>query len=292
MAGVTERRGASRASPLGAVKGATALVLSSHPVPTAAVTTMTVALAAGAGNDLGTCLLVGVAVLSGQLSIGWSNDAIDARRDLAVGRTDKPVALGALSTRVVALAAAVALVVTVPTSLALGWRAGLAQLVVVASGWAYNVGLKSTVWSWAPFATAFGALPAVATLALSGHPWPAWWALLAGALVGVSAHLGNVLPDLPEDAATGVRGLPHRLGATATAALGLLAALAAGVLVVLGPPGAPPWWSWLGLVVAAAVTGAAFVVVRRRPSSEAAFYATMLVAAIGVALLAASPAFP
>lgn len=266
--------------------------MSSHPVPTLAVTTMTVALAAGAGNDAPTCVLVGVAVLSGQLSIGWSNDAIDVRRDIAVGRADKPVARGSVSPRTVAVAALLGLVVTVPASLALGWRAGLAQLVLVASGWSYNLGVKSTVWSWLPFVPGFGALPAVATLALSDPTWPSWWALAAGGLVGVSAHLGNVLPDLAEDDATGVRGLPHLLGPGWTARLGLLAALLAGVLVVLGAAGSPLWWSWLGLAAAAAISVAAFVVVRRRPSSEAAFYATMLVAAIGVALLAGSPAFP
>ena len=31
-------------------------------------------------------------MLAGQLSVGWSNDACDAARDIAAGRTDKPVA--------------------------------------------------------------------------------------------------------------------------------------------------------------------------------------------------------
>ena len=253
---------------------------------------MTVALAAGAGNGAGTCLLVALAVFAGQLSIGWSNDAVDARRDAAVGRTDKPVAhrdghaphgRDRGSTRAGR---------HVPASLALGWRAGCAQLIGVTCGWAYNLGLKSTVWSWLPFAIAFAALPAVATYALPDPVAPPWWALAAGALIGVSAHLGNVLPDLAEDDATGVRGLPHRLGATVTAASGLAAAFGAGALVVVAPAGRPPWWAWLGLAAAALVAVAAFGVVRRRPSSEAAFYATMAVAAIGVALLAASPSFP
>lgn len=269
-----------------------ALALSSHPVPTVAVTVMTVGLAAGAGNHVETCLLVGVAVVSGQLSIGWSNDAIDARRDAAVGREDKPVAAGSVSPRLVAAAAIVGLLVTVPASLALGWRAGLAQLVLVTSGWVYNVVAKSTVWSWLPFVPGFGAVPAVATLALPDPVWPGWWALIAGALVGVSAHLGNVLPDLEDDRVTGVRGLPHLLGATGSAVVGLVSALLAGVAVVLGPAGAPSWWSWAGLAAAGAVAAVAFVVVDRRPSSEAAFYATMVVAAIGVGLLAASPSFP
>jgi len=269
-----------------------ALALASHPVPTVAVTTMTVALAAGAGNDAGTCMLVALAVFAGQLSIGWSNDAVDARRDAAVGRTDKPVALGTVTPRTVATAAALALVVTIPASRGLGWQAGCAQLIGVTCGWAYNLGLKSTVWSWLPFAIAFGALPAVATYALPDPVAPPWWAPAAGALLGVSAHLGNVLPDLADDDATGVRGLPHRLGATVTAASGLAAAFGAGALVVIAPDGRPRWWAWLGLAAAALIAVVAFGVVRRRPSSEAAFHATMAVAAIGVVLLAASPSFP
>ncbi len=268
------------------------LVLSGHPLPTIAVTGMTVALAGGAGNTLSTGVLVGLAVLSGQLSIGWSNDLIDARRDRLVGRTDKPVATGLIPPRVVGAAVLLAVLVTVVSSVLLGWRAGLAQLVLVGSGWAYNVALKATLWSWLPFVTGFGAVPAVATFALPAHPWPAWWSLAAGGLIGVAAHLGNVLPDLAEDDATGVRGLPHRLGAAATAVIGLVAALASAALVVLAPPGAPSSRDVIGLTAAAAVAVAGLVLVRRKPSSEAAFHSTMAIAAIGVVMLAMSPSFP
>ena len=67
-------------------------------------------------------------------------------------------------------------------------------------------GLKATVWSWAPYAVCFGLLPAVVTLSLPGSPRPAWWAMAAGALLGVGAHLANVLPDLEDDRATASAG--------------------------------------------------------------------------------------
>ncbi|MDX6211736.1 MAG: heme o synthase, partial [Frankiales bacterium] len=53
--------------------------------------------------------------------------------------------------------------------------------------------------------------------------------------LGVGAHFANVLPDLADDATTGVVGLPHRLGRTGSAftAAGLL--LAATVTLALGP---------------------------------------------------------
>jgi len=266
-----------------------ALLLACHPVPTIAVTAMATALVASADNAAATVVVAAVAVLAGQLSIGWSNDLIDVRRDRAAGRTDKPLAAGKVAPRQVTVATAVALAATVAVSVALGWRAGAAQLVVVACGWAYNTGLKSTPLSPVPFFVAFGALPAVATFARPDHPWPPWWALLAGGLIGVAAHFGNVLPDLSDDAATGVEGLPHRVGRFPSAATASLCAVAAAVVAVWGAD--PPWvWGGLALVVAVVLAGAGLVAVRRRPGSEAAFYTTMAVAALGVSLITATSA--
>ena len=128
--------------------------------PTVAVTVFAIAMAAGADAPAATTALVGAAVLAGQLSVGWSNDWIDADRDAAVGRTDKPVGAGRLAVATVRTAALSAAAACVVLSLALGWRAGLVHLATVASAWAYNVRLKSTVWSWAPYAFSFGFLPA------------------------------------------------------------------------------------------------------------------------------------
>ena len=48
-----------------------------------------------------TCVLLAAALLTGQLSIGWCNDAVDRGRDVAAGRTDKPLAVGTLGVRTV-----------------------------------------------------------------------------------------------------------------------------------------------------------------------------------------------
>jgi len=40
---------------------------------------------------------VTIAVLLGQLSIGWQNDWTDAERDRAAGRADKPISAGEIS---------------------------------------------------------------------------------------------------------------------------------------------------------------------------------------------------
>ena len=210
------------------------LLAAAHPGPAFAVTVLAGLLGVAVGLGPGDAALVVAAVLTGQLSIGWSNDLVDAPRDRAVGRTDKPLATGALDEQVVRVACAVAVLATVPLSLLCGLVAGPVQLVTVASGWAYNLGLKATAWSWAPYAVAFGALPAFVSLVDNPSDLPPWWMVVAGALLGVGAHLVNVLPDLADDAATGVRGMPHRLGARGSSALAAGVLVSATLVIVLG----------------------------------------------------------
>ncbi len=219
-----------------------ALVAAAHPAPAVAVTVLTALLAVAAGHSLGSGALVVAAVATGQLSIGWSNDLIDAGRDRRVGRTDKPVATGAVAAPTVRVATVLALLACVGLSLACGWRAGLVHLGLgVASGWAYNLGLKRTVWSAVPYAVAFGALTAVVSLALPDPAWPPVWMVATGAVLGVGAHLLNALPDLADDEATGVRGLPQRLGAGVVRVVAPLVLLAGSAVAVFGPPGPVPW---------------------------------------------------
>lgn len=269
---------------------ALALVRAAHAGPAVAVTLFAGAYAAGAaGADAGRAVLVAAAVLAGQLSVGWSNDWIDADRDLAVGRADKPVVAGDLSPALLRRAAILAAGACVALSLALGPAAAALHVALVGVAWAYNARLKSTVWSWAPYAVAFGGLPSVATLGVPGGADLApWWVTAGGALLGVGAHLANVLPDLEDDAATGVRGLPHRLGRRGTAfgAAGVL--LAAVLVVVLGPAGAPGGAGVVALVAAAVLTGSAVWVALRRTTSRWPFTAAILTAGLAVVLLVAT----
>ncbi|MEU4746906.1 UbiA family prenyltransferase, partial [Actinosynnema sp. NPDC023658] len=152
-----------------------------HPLPGLAVTAVAVILSAGVGLTAGRVALLGAAVFTGQLSIGWSNDWIDAARDRAVGREDKPVAAGLVPRPVIAAAASTALVATTVLSSLLGPAAAVALLIGVAAGWAYNLGLKATIWSGATYLVAFGALPVAPYVASPGQPWPPWWVPVVGA---------------------------------------------------------------------------------------------------------------
>ncbi|MEU4406900.1 UbiA family prenyltransferase [Streptosporangium sp. NPDC023963] len=267
---------------LGAVRG---LLLACHPGPTVAVTVLVTALAVASGRDAAGCALVAAAVLAGQLSIGWCNDAVDAARDAAAGRAGKPAASGAVGVRTVWVAALAALALCVPLSLASGPAAGAVHLAGVAAAWAYDLGLKATALSWLPYAVGFGSLPGFVTLGLPGHPWPAWWAVTAAALLGCGAHLANVLPDIPADLAGGVRGWPQRLGTARVRLLIPLPLLAATILLVLGPPEPPGAGSWAALAVAGAFTAGGLAL--GRGSSRVPFVMAIAVAAVDVVLLLA-----
>ncbi|WP_238161833.1 UbiA family prenyltransferase [Kribbella antibiotica] len=257
-----------------ALKG---LALASHLGPTVAVTALVTAVAWSAGRSPTGCLLVAATILTGHLSIGWSNDAIDAARDTIVNRKDKPVVRGLVSRRTLAVAAGLMLVITVPVSLANGLAAGLVHLLFVACAWAYNLGLKSTVISWLPYAVAFGGLPSFVTLGTT-HTWAPWWATMATALLGVGAHLANVVPDLADDLATGVRGWPQRLGAHARLLAPLPLAAAAGLLVI-APAGPIGLIGWLALAAAA---GLLITIVLWK---QAPFLVTIAIAGVSVVAL-------
>ena len=235
------------------------LLASSHPGPTVTVTVLAAVIAAAVGHPVGLVVLVALTVVAGQLSIGLANDWIDADRDRAVGRSDKPVAQGLVSQRAVRNAAFGTAAAAVVLSLFLGPVAAVAHLVLVGAGWAYDAGLKRSVWSVAPFVVAFGLLPVVAVSAGPQAQLPAVWAIATGAVFGVAIHCTNVLPDLVDDAATGVRGFPHRLGLHAAGVVAFGALVVAAGLVLFGQVTGDDPVSGAGVVLA--VVGTVAVVV-------------------------------
>jgi 4-hydroxybenzoate polyprenyltransferase len=238
------------------------LVVACHPLPCLAVTAFASAWGAASGLHAGVVVLVAIAVLLGQLSIGWCNDAVDAARDVAAGRPDKPVVAGLVTREQLWLAAIAALAACVPVSLALGLAAGAVHLVAVASGWCYDLLLKPTAASPLPYAVSFGLLPAVATLAGSPPAWPPAGVLAGAALLGTGAHFANTVGDADHDAATGVRGLPQRLGPTASLRVSAVLVALAAVALLTAARGSSVWT--VGLLAAGAVLAVAGAVLAGR----------------------------
>lgn len=273
VVGVTDA--ANQTSAIRALWGAT------HPGPTLVVTVLSLALGLAAGVEPARLALLVIAVFAGQVSVGLSNDAIDGARDAAVGRTDKPIAGGAVSPERALVVAIGAVIVALGLSLPLGPGLLAAHAVALASAWAYNAGLKSTPFSIAPFLLSFGLFPSFATLSTGMPVLAAPWATLAGAALGAAVHLTNVVRDLDDDRRTGVRGLPHRLGARASVLVAAAGIVVGALAVLLGSGVTVSGLAFFAAVVAVAVATAVLVGVR--PPGRAVFQLTML----AVLLLAA-----
>lgn len=259
------------------------LVRASHLLPSVAVTAFGTLLGVAAGLPAARAALLAAALLTGQLSIGWANDAADAGRDAAAGRTAKPVVAGLVPVRTLWWAATGAAVACVPLSLALGTLPGVLHLVAVGSAWAYDLALKGTPASPLPYLLSFGLLPVVAATAASR---PAPWVLAVSAgVLGAAAHFANTVPDAAADSRTGVRGLPQRLGPRVSGWVAGAGVVTACALLLAGAPEGMPGGAVVLLGLAAGLGAAGAI-----GPGAAAFRVVLVAAALAVAgVVAAGP---
>jgi 4-hydroxybenzoate polyprenyltransferase len=206
-----------------------------------AVTTVATLLAAGVGRSGAGLVGVAAAVLAGQLSVGWSNDAHDAGSDIRAGRPDKPIVANEVTARTVWVAAFAALGACVALSfVAMGPRAGSLHLAAVAMAWIYNLGVARTSWSFLPYVVAFALLPTVVAAVGTPPRAPAPWAVVGFASMGLGAHLVNGIRDLEVDRRVGLDGSAMRLGARRGRVLAALAFVVASGAVGWGLRDARP----------------------------------------------------
>ena len=266
------------------MKRVLALIVTSHPGPSLAIAALTTVLAAQAAPHGVGPALTGPAMLAGQLSVGWSNDACDAARDAAAGRTDKPIARGDIGVGTVWAAAFASAAAGLAMAFAIGPVTAALYALSIACGWAYNLGLKSTLWSGVMYLIGFGSMPAYAASTLPGHPAARVIVMAAGGLLGFGAGFANVLPDLAADKATGVAGLPQRVaawwGPAAVRAIALVVLLTASVLLLIGATRL--WVAFPGLAAAVLLA-----VVSARGSGRLVFLAAIGIAAVDIVLFVA-----
>jgi 4-hydroxybenzoate polyprenyltransferase len=111
----------------------------------------------------------------------------------------------------------------------LGIKGGLVYMLGIACGIGYNFYFKFNAASPLPYAIAFAALPS--SIALSKEITPPVWMWLGGALFGMAAHFINVMKDMDQDQASGINGLPQRLGKKRSV-VAALTLIALGVVVL------------------------------------------------------------
>lgn len=246
------------------------IVEAAHIGPSLVVAAVSALLAMISGLDPLRVALVGLVMLLNQLSIGWSNDAIDSARDIDAHRTDKPVVRGDISARTIMALGVTAAVAAIVLSFALGVVFALVHAIALGSGWAYNAGLKRTVLATVCYIIGFGSIPVLVALAREEPAMAARWAIAMGSLMGVAAHFTNVLPDLEADRRHGVRSLPHLLGARPSGVVALVALSLTGALGVIGPASVSPI-AVGGAAVTAILVMIGIVVIVRDPTSRALF---------------------
>jgi len=179
----------------------------------------------------GPAFVIAFTVASGQLVVGWSNDLYDYKDDLAHNRTNKPLVSGLITLQYLQKW----LRFMVPFSFIanlfgpLGIKGGLIYMLGIACGVTYNFYFKFSALSPLPYAIAFAALPS--SIAISKEITPPQWMLLGGAIFGMAAHFINVIKDMEQDQASGIQGLPQRLGTKGSITVAV-ALIAIGMLVL------------------------------------------------------------
>jgi 4-hydroxybenzoate polyprenyltransferase len=203
-----------------------------HPFPSALDATAAIAIALIAGAGLSTAVRLGLGMLFLQFAIGIANDLADAPAD-ALGKPAKPLPAGLLTRR----QAGIALLVAGPAGLTSAASVGVVALAIgllgLADGLLYDLRLKDTALSWAPFAAGVGLLPVYGWWGATGS-WPvALWGVAAMAvLVGVTLALANALADLEKDRRSKVRSVATALGRGRTLALDAALMLAIQIIAL------------------------------------------------------------
>jgi len=144
-------------------------------------------------------------------SVGSMNDFLDVDLDRRT-RPEKPIARGDLRPRTAFAISVLSAVAGVLLSAALGLPVMVVALLVLASGLAYDVWLKGTLWSWVPYGIGIPALPVWGFLAAGKFTPVLLLSFPLGVLISLALYLANTIPDLEGDTAYGINGLAHRLG--------------------------------------------------------------------------------
>jgi 4-hydroxybenzoate polyprenyltransferase len=205
-----------------------------------------------------------------QAAIGILNDYCDRALD-AASKPRKPLVRGTVQP-----GEALALVVIL-TGLAIliaqsfGLAATLTLCAIMALGFAYDLRFKGTWVSALLFALHFPLLPIFVWAALGAWQPFLPWILPLGAALGIAMNIANSLPDLDDDIAAGVRGLPHVLGLRRDLALvwGIPAALSLLIwlLNLTGLAPGLPIWLLLATLVAIGTTALTMLLYRRKPDA-------------------------
>ena len=206
-------------------------------------------------------MLLAVAMLAIQFSIGAVDDLADAPADALASRS-KPLMDGRVPARLALGVAAAAATVGIALSALAGPFTALVALAGYGIGLAYDLRLKASAWSWLPYAAGIPLLPVFAWVGATGRlPGPMLALAGLGVLAGADLAIANSLADAERDAASGTATIARALGQRRALRLGALLGLAVSgtaavsAVALAGPvPG-----TWLTCAGAAAMAGGTWI---------------------------------
>lgn len=187
------------------------LLKASHFGPTVLVVTITFILSR-TQFSISDSALIALAILLGQFVVGWTNDLVDFPTDKKALRLKKPLVAGAITEAALRISIGIALIGALIVSLLspLGVGGSAIHFLGLLSATAYNLKLKSTLFSVVPYMISFGALPWAIYVAAGTSP--PIWIVLGFILIASAFHFLNVLKDLESDVGLGILGLPQVIG--------------------------------------------------------------------------------
>ena len=201
--------------------------------------------AGGRGGSRTAAILASLAMALAQVSTGSLNDVADHRAD-SIHQPYKPIPRGQVTRPAVLVFALTTGAGSRLVAALAGRRALKVMALGLASGWAYDLWLRRTPLSWAPFAVGIGTVPLLGPAALGLPPVRPRLLMAMASLLGLALHLANGGPDAARDRAAGRKSLPVLLGVRGSR-LGAHATLTgAAALSVLSSPGAARGWALRG----------------------------------------------
>jgi 4-hydroxybenzoate polyprenyltransferase len=260
-----------------------------HPFPSAlvAATALVLVAIADANSPFSRYVAIGLGMLFYQAAIGATNDLVDFESD-RLAKPWKPLVAGALSARTATGIAGVSCVAGLGITAMLSWQAWLIGVACLACGLAYDLRLKRSAISWAPYAIAFSLLPVWVFVAAEAWSAFLWWVFPIGMTLGFALHLANQGPDV-ESAHGDFLGLPTIIGERMSDAVAIagFAAAAGAAAIVLGLTGAVVQM-WIAIAVGCPVL--AVGPLAARAAWETALFALLAVSAAVLAIVFLSAA--
>ena len=223
-----------------------------HATPIIVVLTATAILAVVTADgipptrDVSALLL---AMLGGQIAIGAINELVDAPIDAQVKPT-KPIPSGLVTHRGARLLTIMSLIAMVIFSATLGWLSLVLCTLGTATGIAYSLWFKRTIFAWLPYLVALPLLPIWVVTAINSFDARLLLLYPLGLLAVVGVYLSQSVPDIAADRASGTNNLTSRLGESTSLGLSLVSQLISALIGVLA---ATQWADFSPMVVAATI---------------------------------------